>query len=50
MARRTEAGLDADSKMTVAADDEAAALKIIDDEENEVKKKNLPNPSGIVCS
>jgi hypothetical protein len=50
MAKRAETGLDAHSKMTAVMDDEAIALKAIDDEENEEKKKNLPGPSTIVSS
>ena len=50
MAKRAETSLDAHSKMTAATDDEAVALKAIDDEENEEKKKNLPGPSTTVSS
>ena len=48
MAKCAETSLDAHSKMTAAMDDKAVALKAIDDEENEEKKKNLPGPSTTV--
>jgi hypothetical protein len=36
--------------MTTATDDEAVALKAIDNKENKEKKKNLPGPSTTVSS
>ena len=50
MAKRAKASLDATSKMTVATDNKAAALKAIDNKENKEKKKNLLGPSTIVSS
>ena len=47
MERRVIAGIDADSKMTVATNNEAEIIRVINQEEKEQKLKNLPNKNPV---